>query len=546
MKKSISLRSLFAVSFVSIIAVLIIVISSIISFRTTEEYKNQIGNMLSQTSFQMADKLDHYMWSRYGEVSILSKLETLSKTDNKDSIRNLLEELKKTIPAYSWIGLIDTKGNVVSSTGGILEGVDISSRPVYKEALKEPFIGDVHEAVLLAKLLPNPTGETMKFVDISIPIKDSNGNLKNILATHLSWEWAKEIEDSIAKPLKNKNDLELFVISSDNTILLGPKDMLGQKVNLESVTNARKGENSWSVETWQDGKKYLTGYAAESGYKNYKGLGWTILVRQPLDIAYEPVEKLKSFIIIIGVLLSGVFAMIGWVIAGLIAKPLQNITYFADKLRLGHKVEIPKYNGIKDIEILSESLSSLIRSLTKTENALGNMEEIANRDHLTNLPNRVALDNYLKNIKEKNISENLTYGIFCLDLDGFKLINDTYGHDMGDLILKEVANRLNNNIEKDEIVARIGGDEFVVLKNMNFDSFVEDSKNFANSLIEEIRNPYLIQGIKMNVGCSIGGAFYPLDGDDPMEVIKLADKYLYESKRAGKNRYTCGAYNKLS
>ena len=72
------------------------------------------------------------------------------------------------------------------STNGILEGKNISERPVYKEALNEPFIGDVHEAVLLSKLLPNPTGEAMKFVDISIPIKDSNNNLKGILATHLS------------------------------------------------------------------------------------------------------------------------------------------------------------------------------------------------------------------------------------------------------------------------------------------------------------------------------------------------------------------------
>lgn len=538
MKKSISLRSLFALSFSIIIIILIVVITSAISIKTTEGYKNQIGSTLSEVSYQMADKLDHYMWSRYGEVSLLSKIDTFSNLENITEIRNLIEELQKNAPEYAWIGVLDTEGNVVIATGGILEGKNISARPVYQQALEEPFIGDVHEAVLLSSLLPNPTGEEMKFVDISMPIKDENGNLQCILATHLSWKWAKEIEDSIMKPLKYRHDLDLFIISNDNTVLLGPDGMLGEKLELESINNSKSNESNWMVETWQDGKEYLTGYSSENGYKNYKGLGWTILVRQPLNIAYEPVEELRDFIIIIGVVLAIIFAFIGWIIAGVIAKPLKKIVLSADKLRLGQQVEIPEYHGIKDIELLSVSLRSLIGSLINTENALGEMEGIAHRDQLTGLSNREALIRYLEKIKVKLIAKESIFIFYYLDLDGFKLINDIYGHDSGDLMLKEVSKRLNLNAGEDVFVARLGGDEFIVIRDLDTEKFIEDSIDFANRLIEEINKPYIIQGKTMAVGCSIGGAFYHNHSQNPMDVMKLADEYLYKSKSAGKNRYT--------
>lgn len=539
MKRFMDLRTLFAVNFAIIIIILTIITSTVISIRSTEEYKNEIGDMLAETSFQMSDKLDHYMWSRYNEVSLLSKLDDLKDINNSEKIRNLLEELKGNVPEYSWIGMVDPTGKVIASTGRILEGNDISSRPVYKEALNGPFIGDVHEAVLLAKLLPNPTGETMKFVDISIPIKDSAGNLKGILASHLSWEWAKEIESSIMQPLEKRKDLEVFIVSNkENTVLLGPKEMIGEKVNLKSIDKSKNGENSWMVESWQDGKEYLTGYVSENGYKNYKGLGWTIIVRQPTEVAYYPVENLKNFIIIVGVVSAVFFAIVGWITAGIIVKPLRKLTLAANQVRIGNKVEIPKYKGIKDIEILSRSLGSLVESLINTESRLGSMENIATHDQLTGIPNRVALKLYLEEMKKIVLDEKLILTFFYLDLDGFKPINDIYGHDSGDLILKEVAKRLKDNVGEREIAVRMGGDEFVVIKCISSDKPIEDSEKFANKLIEQIRKPYLIKDIVMNVGCSIGGAFYPLQGSDPMDVLCLSDKGLYMSKEAGKNRYT--------
>lgn len=141
-----------------------------ISQHATSRLQSEVGMNLSTTAHQLSDKLDHYMWSRYAEVKLLGSLSTIQQTDQKVETRRTLEELQRQIPDFSWIGRLDANGKVIASTNQILEGTSIKERPVFQEALSQPFIGDVHEAVLLAKLLPNPSGEPLQFVDISTPL----------------------------------------------------------------------------------------------------------------------------------------------------------------------------------------------------------------------------------------------------------------------------------------------------------------------------------------------------------------------------------------
>ena len=98
MKKSISLRSFFALNFALIIIVLITTISYIISYKSMKEYKNQIGNTLSETAFQMADKLDRYMWAKYRKVDLLSNMDSFKNIENKEQIKNLIEKLQEDAP----------------------------------------------------------------------------------------------------------------------------------------------------------------------------------------------------------------------------------------------------------------------------------------------------------------------------------------------------------------------------------------------------------------------------------------------------------------
>jgi diguanylate cyclase (GGDEF)-like protein len=514
------------------------ILSVVIGNKCIEEIKHQVGSSLSETAYQMADKLDSFMWARSGEIYTLSQLDALHNFNDIKGIQKLLEQLKVNFPSFTWIGLTDTKGTVVASTQGILSGVDISQRPVFKEGIKGKFVGDVHEAVLLAKLLPNPTGEAMKFVDVSIPVIDSKGNKKGVLAAHLSWQSAHEIEESILKPLQYRKNIDMYVVSSkDNVVLLGQKDMIGKPLNLEGLNAAKQDINQWSVETWNDGKNYVTGFALGDGYMNYEGLGWKIVVRQSLHSAYGSARELQAFIILAGVFFALIFSAFIWFMAGKISTPIHNISKTAEMFRLGEQTQVPQQKGIKEIELLSVSLRELLNSLARSETALGEMETVAHHDHLTGIPNRKGLEKYL-NIATATARTNGTVLTFlCLDLDGFKSVNDTYGHYTGDVLLQSVSQRLTKMIREDEIAARLGGDEFVVIIQSTAEKAVEDGNTVAERIITVLNEPFLLNGYTIHVGCSVGYAVWN-DGEQPHDILQYADEALYVSKKTGKNKAT--------
>ncbi|GKV70147.1 diguanylate cyclase [Sporosarcina sp. NCCP-2716] len=521
------LSLIFAIfSFLAIVS-----LSLLIGQRSIHQVEAEIGGSLGETAYLMADKLDHFMWSRYGESRLLANLNELQHPEEPERISTLVNQLHDTFPSFSWIGYTDPAGTVLASTDDILKGADISERPVYKEALKEPFIGDMHDAVLLADLLPNPTGEAMKFVDISTPVKDPDGSLIGVLATHLSWDWLKEVRDSMAATLGSRKDVEFFIISpKEGDVILGPSPMLGRKLKTDSIERAMDGKKGWVLETWADGNEYLTGYVQSAGYKDYPGLGWTILVRQPVAEAYAPARDLMRYFVIAGTLLVLLAALAGRLLAGWIDKPLQSITNVADRLRAGEAADIPQYKGISEIEILSDSLRKLVTDLTSTESALITAENRAMHDKLTHLPNRYALDAYFEAQEREAESLALLY----FDLDGFKAVNDTYGHPTGDQLLQKVAERVSSIAGPEDIAARIGGDEFVVvLRNRQHPESA--GKQAGEDVIRLLNEPVLLDAATVHVGCSAGLAIWT-PGTTISSVIRAADERLYKAKRAGKNR----------
>jgi diguanylate cyclase (GGDEF)-like protein len=531
-----NLRAYMALFFGLIIIALTMLLSITISKQSGDTIKREIGNSLSTTAYHMADKLDSFMWSRIGEVEVLSQIDDIKSHQDIPAAQTLLDQLKSSIPVFSWIGLTNAAGKVVAASDRILVGSDISERPVYQEGKKGTFIGDVHNAVLLANLLPNPTGEPMQFVDISKSLTDENGKFTGVLAAHLSWEWSRQVKDEIVEPLKDElSGAEVFVVSGmDDTVLLGPDGMIGDELKLNSVRNARNGENSWLVEQWPDGKRYLTGFAVGDGHHDYPGLDWTVIVRIPEENAFAPVEKLKSYIIKLGTITAFVFAIIGWFLAGFITNPLRKISRAAHNLRLGKKTTIPLIKGIKDLELLSGSLRDLVDSLVLTESNLGKMESLAHHDSLTGLGNRVALDQFIKQAKYNGQSLSFLY----TDLDGFKAVNDSHGHQTGDLLLQGVALRLKESTRNEDAIFRLGGDEFLVIVNTKNEAKEHALSVIANNLIRNINKPYVISDVQLTVGCSVGGAIWPDHDIDPFTVISYADEALYASKRAGKNQFT--------
>lgn len=534
------LRTVLVFAFTVIVIMLTFILGSILSHRAESSLQKEIGQSLANIAYQMSDKLDNFMWSRQGEVEMLAATYTLAQNNEISAIQNLMGQLQTSFPSFSWVGYMNVKGDVLAATDGILVGANISERPVFKEGIKGKFIGDVHDAVLLAKLLPNPTGEPLQFVDISMPVMDRDGQVKGVLAAHLSWEWSREVERTILEPQQqHTQDMELFIVSkNDNTILLGPDDMVGQQLDIQSIQNVQNGENSWKIEEWPDGQTYLTGYAYGDGYLNYEGLGWSVLVRQPEATAFIGLNELTRQFIMVGAAAALIFAAIGWLLSERITKPIRGITNAANQLRQGKDVKIPVYKSFSDMQILSLSLRSLVDTLVRTETALGDMKNQAHRDQLTGLPNRAALEIYLENTIMDLDPEHEALSFMYLDLDGFKRVNDTLGHQTGDILLQKVASRLREAIPARDIVVRLGGDEFLIILRSGKDEAMDAAGMISHRIIESINSPFIIDLNHVMIGCSMGVSFYPIHDRDVGSIIRLADESLYQSKQSGKNRVT--------
>lgn len=148
---SLSLRSRVVILIISIIIFLTAIVSILISIRASEDLKAEIGTNLSNTAYQMTDRLDQYMWGRAGEVRMLRELAEFKNLKNQTEMTRLLNKIKENYPAFAWIGVANLQGTVIASTDGVLTGQSIAKRPVFVEGIKDEFIGDVHDAVLLAK-----------------------------------------------------------------------------------------------------------------------------------------------------------------------------------------------------------------------------------------------------------------------------------------------------------------------------------------------------------------------------------------------------------
>jgi diguanylate cyclase (GGDEF)-like protein len=177
-----------------------------------------------------------------------------------------------------------------------------------------------------------------------------------------------------------------------------------------------------------------------------------------------------------------------------------------------------------------------VRLLYKTVAEQGRMQkEMALHDVLTALPNRrLLVDRIEKAMQHASRGHNMM-AVMYLDLDGFKAVNDTHGHQTGDELLKMVADRLLRATRKEDTVARLGGDEFVVV--LSDIAHVDDVVRPASKVLRFLSTPFEIGELTVKVSGSIGIAFYPGDGSDVEELLARADKALYDAKRAGKNRY---------
>jgi diguanylate cyclase (GGDEF)-like protein/PAS domain S-box-containing protein len=179
--------------------------------------------------------------------------------------------------------------------------------------------------------------------------------------------------------------------------------------------------------------------------------------------------------------------------------------------------------------------SGIARDITARKQAEVRMVHLAQHDALTDLPNRVLLMDRLSQLAKASQRTSSKFAVVFIDLDRFKEVNDSLGHDVGDLLLQKLAKRFSSAVRAEDTCARIGGDEFVVL----FQGLhkVHDAVLLAEKLASCLDEPVTLDGHELTVTASMGISIYPDDGTNGMEMLRSADAAMYQAKGAGRNSY---------
>jgi diguanylate cyclase (GGDEF)-like protein len=249
----------------------------------------------------------------------------------------------------------------------------------------------------------------------------------------------------------------------------------------------------------------------------------------------------RNFYTLFGIEIVGiaVFCLLTFVLVRRGVAPIGNLIRLMKKTEEGDYCVIAELDQYAEIAELSRSFNGMVRAINARDQILKKRErriqDLAFCDSLTGLPNRVQLTETLNRTLSGAGGGNGAGALFYIDLDRFKIINDSMGHSVGDRVLQEIASRLSENLRPGQMAARIGGDEFILLLP-GLDS-VDVVKKVARRFLEILRKPVAIDDKMLDSGGSIGIALYPLHGIDGDTLLKNSDLAMYRAKRNGKHGF---------
>jgi diguanylate cyclase (GGDEF)-like protein len=255
-----------------------------------------------------------------------------------------------------------------------------------------------------------------------------------------------------------------------------------------------------------------------------------LLLAYPKAEALESARKLQlalAVMTLLGLLLVGLAT---WRAAGKITQPLARLDDAAGRLASGEHVQV-RVRGRDELARLAASFNEMVGKIAEREQRI---TQLAFNDVLTGLPNRTMFQQQLDHLFRASRGNGSLFALHCLDLDQFKVINDTLGHPAGDALLVEAGQRLMH-AARGQFVARLGGDEFVVLQALGQDREAVD--RLARDILSAISQPLRIDGNEIIPTTSIGIALAPDDGTDGEALLKNADLALYRAKEAGRGTF---------
>jgi diguanylate cyclase (GGDEF)-like protein len=322
---------------------------------------------------------------------------------------------------------------------------------------------------------------------------------------------------------QNPRNWIVAVYDSNGTVVARTHEIarfLGKK-GAAAVRQRLAEVDEGSVETTTlEGIPVLTAFSRSSVSK------WTVVIGIPTSsFSSELLNTLWALLLALAVLLTVSFAL-AWYIGGSISRSIHALTEPALRLGSGASVEVPPLGLVEADEVG--------QALTKASALLSQAQHDAQHDALTGLANRALFNEIVRQQLTILNRSNGNLAVLYIDLDGFKAVNDTHGHQVGDALLKAVAARIQVKIREGDLAARLGGDEFAAIL---IQPGAAGAATVAGKLVESLSIAFPLGSISVSISASIGVALYPGPATTTESLLASADDAMYKAKKAGKRRF---------
>lgn len=513
------------------------------------------GESLYTSARAAADLLATNLRERTREIDLLRQTPAFRRGDlSSADVLRALQLRHQDRDEYAWMGVTDAHGRVLQAIHGILAGQDVSARSWFQAARSRVYVGDVHEAVMLAKLLPQHSdGQPLRFIDIAAPILDESGRLRGVLGAHVHWSWVTRTVESVVEQSSVQRNVEVLIANREGAVL-SPFRYAGQ-LQLPSRTSS---PSRHELLRWSDGKDYLTSIVQVPAQGD-ANLGLQVILRQPAETALMPVQTLRKRLLFLGFFTALVFAAIAYRFASRISRPVEQLAQATRQVEQRRVApDYPAVTGIREIDLLSNSVQSMTTSLLQNEQKLEQLnatleqqvrertaalsqaneelQRLAVVDPLTGVGNRRRFDERLHEHFLLLRRSGRPYALLLVDADHFKRINDHHGHPTGDAVLRQLAQVLRQGVRATDSVARYGGEEFAVL--LADIGQAEEARVVAEKIRLAVAATVFPQVGHVTV--SIGASCATPADHSETEIVKRADEALYRAKAQGRNQVVAG------
>lgn len=335
--------------------------------RLQQELVKTQGAAFDSLAFQLADKLDRALYERYRSLQHAASLDALRRNDPSPSERRrLLESLLESSPDFAWIGYADATGRILNATGGLFENTDAALRPWFRGARNQPFLGGLRENPDLARVVPaGPEGEaSSRFLDLAVPVQAADGRFNGVLASQVRWGWTRDVQLSVVPEPLARDRVAATVYGAEGEVLLDSGALGWSNPPAAPDVGATRRVHGWMIEHTPEGATFLTGFARSRGFREYRGLGWVAIVRQPLSQVQAPVAALRQTLARWAFALVAAGIVLGWVVAGRLARRLRSVTASAHRIREGDILAVlPRPGGENEVSRMCRAVGDLVEDL---------------------------------------------------------------------------------------------------------------------------------------------------------------------------------------